>query len=79
MTDFMLIDLDRQAGAVADYVKGWKPEDVLAWLRQYGDIQVSTMAGETRYCHTSRFGFRGYFYFTENGEFVIWRSGWLTY
>jgi hypothetical protein len=38
MTDLRVIDLASQAREVANHIKGWESSDVLAWLRQYGEI-----------------------------------------
>jgi hypothetical protein len=77
MSDFVLVDLDSQGDAVAEYVKGWMPEDVISWLEMFGTVSKHGSDEHARYSHLSNCGRRGYFYFTEDGDFVIWRSGWL--
>ncbi len=77
LRDFMVIDVYSQGKAIAAYTKGWCPEEVLRWLQRYGDIRKIGDGKDARYCHTSRFGLSGFFYFTGAGEFTIWKSGWL--
>lgn len=78
LQDFAVIDICSQGDAIAAYTKGWPPDEVLLWLQRYGHVcKVGDAWQEARYCHTSHFGLRGHFYFTETGEFTIWNSGWL--
>ena len=75
MPDFMLIDLDSQADAVARYVWGWKAEDILNWMSQYGSIaKIKNPYDDRLYVLCSMGGIKTPFRFTENDEIIILRE-----
>ena len=77
MFDFVLIHLESQRRAVAEYVKGWKPEDVLNWMQQFGTVDeiLHSYGGITykTYGFISISGLFTAFFFTEDGELSVMR------
>lgn len=76
MSDFPIVDLESQAGAVARHMHGWSVSEKLAWLRQHGSVsEVWTPynLGE-HYAFTSRAGISTPFRLTPSGTFLIVRE-----
>jgi len=70
-----LVDLDSQAEEVARYVKGWKPEAILSWLRQYGTIEkVANPYDNNLYLFTSSGGIETGLSISEEGELTVIRQ-----
>ena len=71
MTEFRVIDLGSQAGAVANPIKGWKTSDVLSWLRQYGEITGAHPNNPNAYISRSHSGTTTGFIIEEGGILSI--------
>ncbi len=72
MTDFALVDLTAQASAFARYVRGWNVQDVLEFMRKYGEVRVILEHNEDRvYSFRSVSGAQTAFRFTEDQRLVI--------
>jgi hypothetical protein len=77
-TEFILVDLQSQRAAVAEYVRGWDMAQVLAWMRQYGEVIEPDQSNHTEiYCFKSASGQSGYFHLTQETGLIILDSGWL--
>jgi hypothetical protein len=75
MADFALVDLVSQASAFARYVRGWKVEDILGFMKKYGEVRVILEHGEDRvYSFRSVSGAQTPFRFTEDQRLVIIRD-----
>jgi len=71
MREFRVIDLDSQAQEVAKYIKGWKTSDVLAWLRQYGDLTIGCRGHPNSYLFHSHAGVTTGFIIEQGGLLTI--------
>ena len=72
MSTFMLIDLASQLDQVMEAVGGHDPAQILAWLRQFGDVQhVPHPLDQSLYGFVSRTGIRTGFRLTDQGHIVI--------
>lgn len=66
MPDFVVIDLGSQARAVGHYVQGWPRSQILAWLRQFGEVTYEpyfSQPGVAHYSFVSRCGRSSGFWF----------------
>ena len=66
---FVLVDLESQAREVAQYVRGWPKEAILAWLSQQGELVYLPALGGL-YAFRSPVGFRAAFYL-DDGQFTF--------
>ncbi len=72
MADFALVDLTTQASAFARYIRGWKVEDILGYMRRYGEVRVIFERNDDRaYSFRSVSGARTGFRFTVDQRLVI--------
>jgi hypothetical protein len=71
MTDLSVIDLASQAREVANHIKGRKSSDVLAWLRQYGEIAAVHPDNPNAYIFRSHSGATTGFIIEEGGLLSI--------
>jgi hypothetical protein len=81
MAQFTVIDLASQARAVARYTRGWKRDDLLSWLRQFGELEKVEVSpgGHDQYHFRSPAGLWVTFRYTDEGEFFIFgdHTCWL--
>jgi hypothetical protein len=72
MPTFVLIDLAAQQNQVRAVVGGQDPTQILAWLRQFGDVQhVPHPLDQHLYGFVSRTGVRTGFRLTDHGHIII--------
>ena len=72
MNTFVLIDLASQLDEVLAAVEGQDPAQILAWLRQFGEVQpVPHPLDPHVYGFVSRVGLRTGFRITDQGHIVI--------
>lgn len=56
---FVIVDLESQSLAISQYVKGWKPEQILSWLAKQGSLQIlSGTRGTQAFCFETKQGLR---------------------
>ena len=70
MLEFRVVDLASQASAVAHYTRGWARDEVLMWLRQFGEA-VGSDRFPNHYRFISACGLHTGFILTEDGELLI--------
>lgn len=70
VSDFVLVDLESQAHAVARYVKGWTRAEFLAWLSRFGELRTSAYLPDAYFFH-SHFGLRASFLLPERGDLIL--------
>jgi hypothetical protein len=68
-SDFVLVDLESQAEAVARYICGWTRARFLAWLSQFGEVRAGPYADT--YFFRSHFGLHTPFRMSEEGDFIL--------
>jgi rhodanese-related sulfurtransferase len=72
MSNFVLIDLNSQADVFARHIKGWTVENVLDFMREFGEVRIIfELDNDKAYAFHSATGKRSRFRFTENGRLVI--------
>jgi hypothetical protein len=73
MSEFTVVDLLGQAEAIERHVQGWPPDDIMAWLRQFGEVTAVPIrhAQQTVYHFESRCGMPAAFWFTPDGRLTI--------
>jgi hypothetical protein len=73
MSALRVVDLEAQADAVARYVKGWPPAQVLTWLGQYGEVKdiYIQQFDATVYSFRSWCGPSAAFWFTQDHRLVM--------
>jgi hypothetical protein len=72
MSEFTVVDLLGQAEAIERHVQGWPPDDIMAWLRQFGDVTAIPMrhVQQTVYFFESWCGLQAAFWFTPDGRLI---------
>lgn len=75
MNDFVLVDLDSQADAVAQHIQGWSPKSILDWMNVQGQIQeIPNPYNDRAFVFISKSGIRTRFRFNEKDEIIILRD-----
>jgi hypothetical protein len=79
MPELTLINLSAQRDAVAKYVEGWETNEILNWMREYGNvIEPQENDPNKLYTFESQTGFKDVFYFEEeDNKLIVLDSGWL--
>jgi hypothetical protein len=70
LSEFIVIDLESQAHAVARYIRGWTRPRFLAWLSQFGEITQSSYDPDS-YLFFSHVGLHSVFRMNEEGDFTL--------
>jgi|GEM_PF-2123087 len=68
---FVLIDLNTQAVAVAKYVQGWRKQQFLSWISQFGEVRKYNPYNNENYLFTSVCGLHTTFSITENNKLLL--------
>jgi hypothetical protein len=75
MHEFVLVDLTTQMPYVPRRMQTWPREQVLAWLRAWGEIwkidSIGPYATPDRYCFRSWWGCWTFFGLTDDGRMFI--------
>jgi hypothetical protein len=66
MSNFVLVDLYDQRTEVRAFTQGWKPEEILNWLKKYGTVKKVTSSDPHLYGFTSASGSQSAFRLTES-------------
>jgi sugar lactone lactonase YvrE len=71
VSDFKIVDLASQGSAVAQHVRGWQKEEILAWLGRRGKLRAVHPDDPDVYSFLTPAGIQTAFILRDNGEFLI--------
>ena len=75
MSGFVLVDLSTQHNEVLKYVEGMTENEVLDWMKNYGDIiKIASPYDSKLYSFQSNSGIQTGFRFDEDGKIVLFHN-----